>query len=128
MTRILVIDDEEDVCEALRLILEQHGYAVMCASNGRVALDAHRTEPFDLVITDLLMPEPDGIEVIMDLRRLSPEVKIIAISGGGQMGLYGLLLVAKKLGAQRALMKPFALSDLLAAVQEVLAEPDCNAG
>ncbi|MEX1020482.1 MAG: response regulator [Litorilinea sp.] len=120
---ILLIDNEEKLRESLRQELEQVGNCVTCAANGRIAMHLYRSQPFDLVITELIMPERDGLEVIMDLRKRMPDVKIIAISGGGQMGLHYMLSVAEKLGAQRALAKPFSSRQLLRAVQEVLALP-----
>lgn len=122
LPRILIIDDEEAVRETLRQALEHQGVAVTCAPNGRVAMNIYRKEYFDLVITELLMPERDGLEVIMDLRKQAPSVKIIAMSGGGQTGMYYMLAVAEKLGATRSLTKPFTPNQLLTAVREVLAE------
>lgn len=120
--RILIIDDEETVRESLRQTLERQGHTVTCAPNGRVAMNIYRKEDFDLVITELLMPERDGLEVIMDLRKQSPAVKIIAMSGGGKTGMYYMLSVAEKLGAKRSLTKPFTSNQILHTVSEVLAE------
>jgi DNA-binding response OmpR family regulator len=91
--------------------------------NGRFAAQIHRDDPADLIITDLFMPDTDGLEIIYQFRHEFPDVKIIAVSGGGSRGLVELLAVAKKMGAQRALMKPFAWEELLAAVQELLKPP-----
>lgn len=121
--RILLIDNEEEVRELLRHELEDNGNQVTCAANGRIAMHLYRSQPFDLVITELLMPERDGLEVIMDLRKRAPNVKIIAISGGGQSGMYSMLSIAEKLGARRALIKPFSMRHLLSIVREVLDEP-----
>ncbi len=122
MARILVVDDEILIREALRQVLEHAGYEVMDAPNGRVAMRLYDEKPADLVITDLIMPDQEGLETIMQLRRLSDRVKIIAISGGGRYGLSEFLDVAKKLGAQRTLNKPFNLQDILAIVNELLEE------
>jgi DNA-binding response OmpR family regulator len=91
--------------------------------NGRLAAQIHRSDPVDLIITDLFMPDTDGLEIINQFRQTYPGVKIIAVSGGGSRGLVELLSVAKKMGAQRALMKPFSWEQLLAAVQELLEQP-----
>jgi DNA-binding NtrC family response regulator len=120
-SKILIIDDEQDMLERLRQELESNGNTVKCAPNARIGMNLYRSEPFDLVITELIMPERDGLEVIMDLRKLKPSVKIIAISGGGNTGMYHVLSMAEKLGAQRSLIKPFTPNQLLATVHEVLA-------
>jgi DNA-binding response OmpR family regulator len=120
MARILVVDDNTSMREAVCEMLEQVGYTTVGAENGRNAAHIHRTEPIDLIITDLFMPDTDGLEIIYQFRREFPEVKIIAVSGGGTRGLVELLTVAKRMGAQRTLMKPFAWEELLAAVKELL--------
>ncbi|MGE3539222.1 MAG: response regulator [Candidatus Tectimicrobiota bacterium] len=120
MPRILLIDDEPYVRDVLRRFLEHAGYEVVEAPNGREALQQYDSIPIDLIITDLLMPEQDGLEIIQALRRQTPCVKIIAISGGGQTGLLDLLPIAEKLGAQCTLRKPLRRHELLAAVQQVL--------
>jgi DNA-binding NtrC family response regulator len=121
--RILLIDDEDDVRDDVRQMLEHEGIAVTCAANGQIAMRIYHKEAFDLVITDLLMPERDGLEVIMELKQASPDVKIIAMAGGSQTRMYDMLpVVARKLGAQRALIKPFTAAELLDAIREVLEE------
>ena len=120
MAHILVIDDEEEIRNILRQILEGQGYTVTEASNGREGLRRFSEKPADLVITDLLMPEKEGIETIIELRHTFPGVKIIAISGGGYVGPDKYLEMAKKLGAGKTFAKPFNISDLLKAVQELL--------
>lgn len=126
MSRILVIDDNTTMREAVCEMLRQSGYDAISVENGRVAVQMHRDAPVDLIITDLFMPDTDGLEIIYQFRHEFPEVKIIAVSGGGSRGLVELLSVAKKMGAQRALMKPFAWEDLLAAVEEMLTQNDVN--
>lgn len=121
MSRILVIDDNTSMREAVCEMLQQAGYETVPVENGRFAAQIHRSEPVDLIITDLFMPDTDGLEIIYQFRHEFPDVKIIAVSGGGSRGLVELLSVAKKMGAQRAIMKPFAWEDLLGAVQELLA-------
>ena len=120
MARILVVDDNASMREAVCEMLEQIGYVTVGAENGRNVAQIHRNDPVDLIITDLFMPDTDGLEIIFQFRREFPEVKIIAISGGGTRGLVELLTVAKKMGAQHALLKPFAWEELLAAVKELL--------
>ena len=120
MPRILVVDDNASIREAVCEMLEATGYQTVAAENGRLAATIHRTTPVDLLITDLFMPDTDGLEIIYQFRHDFPHVKIIAMSGGGSRGLVELLTVAKKMGAQRTFMKPFAWEDLIAAVQELV--------
>jgi DNA-binding response OmpR family regulator len=120
MSRILVVDDNTSMREAVCAMLQQVGYETIGAENGRNAAQIHRSEPVDIIITDLFMPDTDGLEIIYQFRREFPDVKIIAVSGGGTRGLVELLTVAKKMGAQRALTKPFTWEELLAAVKELL--------
>jgi len=121
VANILVIDDEAPMRRFVALALEKQGHAVAEAADGAEALKIMAERPVDLVITDLLMPETDGIETIMELRRLYPATKIIAISGGGeyQSGT-GFLRAAESLGADRTLTKPFQFQQLLPAVQALL--------
>lgn len=121
MSSILVIDDNTPMREAVCEMLQQAGYEAISVEDGRLAAELHRTTPVDLVITDLFMPDTDGLEIIYQFRHEFPDVKIIAVSGGGSRGMLDLLAVAKNLGAQRVLMKPFAREELLAAVEELLA-------
>ncbi len=121
MARILVIDDEEQLRIMFRESLERVGYQVMDASNGKLGLKLCQEEQFDLVITDILMPEKDGIETIGEIRRYFPETKIIAISGGGRrLKANDVLHTASILGAQCTLFKPFKLEELLSAVSDLL--------
>lgn len=120
MACILLIDDEPHVRDVLRRILEGASHQVIEATNGREALQYYQTTPIDVIITDILMPEQDGLETIQALRRHAPQAKIIAMSGGGQMGLLDLLPVAEKLGAQCTIRKPLRRHELLAAVHQVL--------
>lgn len=120
MARILVIDDNTLTRHMLRQALERAGYEVLEASNGKAGVQVQRSTPADMIITDILMPEQGGLETIRVLQRDSPGVKIIAISGGSQIGDYDSLAVAQSLGARQALQKPFTLQDMLHAVHEVL--------
>ncbi len=123
MARILLVEDDEAVRDLLRKTLVSAGYDVEEAPNGVVAVAAYRRQASDVVITDLVMPEKDGLEAIMELRRLDPAVKIIAMSGGGRsLGPGQLYLESARLfGALRTLAKPFTAQALLKAVSEVLA-------
>ena len=120
MTRILVVDDDLQLREMLRQMLEQVGYEIIDAPNGKVALDLYRESPTDLIITDLIMPEKEGIETIIELRREFPDARIIAISGGGRFVTEDYLYIARKLGALHTLSKPFKRQDMLDAVADVL--------
>lgn len=120
MARILIIDDNAEIRLILAEVLDEAGYATVTAASGRYAIDFHLEDPVDLIITDIFMPETDGLEVIYQFRRRFPEVKIIAISGGGARGLTELLTVAKRMGAQRTFMKPFEWHEILDAVSELV--------
>lgn len=120
MARILVIDDDTLMRSLLKTVLSGAGYEVLEAADGNEGLKSYRNSPTDLVITDLIMPEKEGIDTIMELRREFSTVKIIAISGGYQYGQNNNLSMAGKLGAMRTLAKPFNIVDLLAVVREVL--------
>ena len=120
MAHILVIDDDDQIRAMLRQMLDQAGYEVADAPDGKVAMRLHREVPAGLVITDLIMPEKEGIETIMELRRDFPEVKIIAISGGGRIEPEHYLQMAKGLGAMCSFTKPIERRKLLEAVEELL--------
>jgi DNA-binding response OmpR family regulator len=120
MARILVMDDEVQIRTMLRQLLERSGYDVVDAPNGKVGMELHGEEPADLVIVDILMPSKDGIETIKELTRHFPEVKIIAISGGGVLPQQEYLAMAKGLGAMCALAKPIEREELLEAIRELL--------
>ncbi len=121
MDRILIIDDEPQVRTLLLKCLELEGYQVMDAPNGKVGMELFQEEPFDLVITDIVMPEKDGIETIRELRRYLPETKIIAISGGSRsLEADYVLQTAETLGVHCTLFKPFEIEEFLNAVKYVL--------
>src|SRR3989442_12400990 len=122
MTRILIIDDEAPVRDLLRQMLEKEGYEVVEAREGDIGIRLFCENPADLIITDILMPEKEGIETILELRKVFPQVKIIAISGGGRMRNLDGLPVAKAFGAVCTLAKPFERKELLEAVRAVLAQ------
>ena len=120
MQRVLVIDDDEQVRALLYEILERAGFEVMEASNGVEGLKLYRIQPADLVITDLIMPEKEGVETIMELRSQFPNARIIAISGGQRAGGRDYLPIAARLGARRTVAKPFSRQEILEAVRETL--------
>ena len=120
MARILVVDDEELVRFTLRAMLEDAGHDVEEAVDGGAGLTQQKEAPFDMIIIDIFMPNKEGTETIMELRRNYPELKLIAISGGGGMGNLSYLEVAKKFGADLALSKPLTEGELLSAVDGLL--------
>ena len=124
MTRILLIDDDALARDILQQMLERAGYDVVEAASGRDGLQQYQASAIDLIITDILMPDQDGLEIIQELRRLAPEAKIIAITGGGQSGLLDLLPIAAKLGAQRTLRKPLQRLELLKAIRHLVPHHD----
>ena len=120
MSNILIIDDDTQILRMLRQILERENYHVTEASNGKQGLKLYRENHADLVITDIIMPEKEGIEMIIEVKRDYPDVKIIAISGGGRIKSEDYLDIAKKLGAHRIFAKPVERKELLNAVRDLL--------
>lgn len=117
MPSVLVVDDEDQIRQLIRETLEQAGYEVREARDGKDGLERYRAQPTDVVIMDILMPDQDGLESIMTLRREFPGARIIAITGGSDMiGILNFLDVAKMLGARRTLQKPFEMKTLVEAV------------
>jgi DNA-binding response OmpR family regulator len=115
MARILVIDDDEEVRQMLRRILEHDGHEVEEAANGDLGIRAFKANPADLVITDIIMPDKEGIETIRDLHRAYPDLKII----GGRVGPSDYLHAARMLGAKRTFTKPFSRQEILDTVHEL---------
>ena len=132
MGSILIIDDEEDIRDALQMVLESAGHDVKVASNGKEAVELQRKTPADLIITDIIMPEKDGVTTIKEIRDEFPGIRVIAISGGGgvQSAEYvpeaitttAYLAAAKEAGADRVFTKPFERKDLIDAVDELFAK------
>ncbi len=120
MARLLVIDDNELVRTTIARMLKSAGHTVAMADNGRSGLAAARDGDFDLAVVDILMPEKEGIETIMELRRDHPAIKLVGISGGGQAGALDFLEAAKQLGADATLKKPIRLDHLLNTVRDLL--------
>jgi CheY-like chemotaxis protein len=125
MARILIIDDDDQVRTMLRRTLEADGHEVEEAPNGSVGISKYKGNPADLIITDIYMPEKEGLETIIELKRDYPEVRILAISGGSRDMDLDFLPVATKLGAEKTLNKPIERRALLSAVNELVGdEPD----
>ena len=120
MSSILVVEDDDQLRTMLKLLLTGAGHDVTEASDGAGVCDMHQRNPFDLIITDLVMPGIEGLGVITEVRRRDPKVRIIAISGAGERRAAEYLKMAKKLGAQVALSKPFSNEQFLAAVSSIL--------
>lgn len=121
MRKILVIEDDPIVRQTIARILERKDYKVVVAVNGLLGLRLFQSEQPDLVITDIVVPDKEGIETIADIRRDRATTPIIAISGGGRRGNVDFLAIAKKFGANEILAKPFAADDLLGSVARCLA-------
>jgi two-component system chemotaxis response regulator CheY len=121
MASVLIIDDDTSIRRMLRTALERAGHAVEEAGNGAEGMLRYRSAPADLVITDVFMPDQDGIETIQQLREEFPDARILAISGGSVGGASGTLTDAMLLGANATLAKPFTIDQLTSAVAGILA-------
>ena len=119
---VLVIDDEPVVRQSLEILLETYGFQVALARDGAQGLAAFRRIQPDLVLTDIVMPNQDGIETILTMRRERPSTKIIAMSGRGLSGNTEYIDIAARLGANAAIPKPLEPVTLIAAVQALVAE------
>jgi DNA-binding NtrC family response regulator len=122
MIKILVIEDDNAFRQVLVTMLARAGYEVIQAENGNEALRQCQSIQPDLVLTDIIMPDKEGLETIQELLNLAPNMKIIAMSGGGRFGPNSYLPLAEKLGAKRTLQKPFMRDELLSTIIEVLGE------
>jgi DNA-binding response OmpR family regulator len=121
VSHILVIDDDIDLRDIIQEALRAEGYDVSVAADGSQGIALHRKQPASLLITDIFMPNKEGIETIRDFRAEFPDVPIIAMSGGGRLKRRGgTLFAAKEVGAKTILRKPFEMSDLLTSVAAVL--------
>ena len=119
LTRVLVVDDDPGLRTFLRMLLELAGYEVALAANGLDALEEQRKNPAAIILTDLFMPDVEGMETIVKLREEFPQARIIVMSGGGAYRGADYLSLARELGAARALKKPFAPQDLIDAMRQV---------
>ncbi|MCC6415859.1 MAG: response regulator [Opitutaceae bacterium] len=116
--RILIVDDEPTVCGITQLLLEDAGCEVVCTTDAMRALGEIEQGEFDLLITDMIMPDMDGVELINSVRRAKPGQRIMAVSGGGHAPRESYLRIASMYGANRVLAKPFNRTELLKAVVE----------
>lgn len=122
MAKILVFDDEPSILLMLKKMLEKAGHEVDLALNGKDGIALFEKNRPDLVITDIIMPEKEGLETILELRKRYPDLKIIAISGGGRIGPDGYLPSAKLFGADMIFQKPLIQKDFMQAVSLLLNE------
>ena len=120
MARILVIDDEKEFLEFLREFLEEYGYEVVTAENGIEAIQLYKHIPADIVITDLLMPQKDGEETILELQQINQKVKIIVITGGGDISGEDHIQLLESFNVDHAFLKPFNPERLLTVLKESL--------
>ena len=123
MTRILVVDDDVHARTVAKAILEHAGFEVTEAVDGAAGLKAYRDTDADLVLCDMFMPDVDGLELIRELRREAPDLKVVAMSAGGFHGTLDVLVIARRLGAVEALSKPFNPRELVRVVQRALGPP-----
>ena len=120
MTKILIIDDEEPIRKMLRMLLEKNGYDVMDAHNGIQGVKLFKEHGPDIIITDLIMPDKEGLETIREIKKINPNIKIIAMSGGGVVDPDIYLDMAKKFGAQYSFAKPVNNDELLSTIKKLL--------
>jgi YesN/AraC family two-component response regulator len=119
MYDILVVDDEPMIREGLKVALEMEGHRAITASDGTEALKmVDETKP-QVIITDIIMPETDGIEVICTVKESNPDIKILAISGGGRISASDHLKIARQLGAKGVLTKPFSTEELICEINKL---------
>lgn len=116
--KILMVDDEQDICGIAQILLENAGCDVTCVTDANQALTTLERGEFDLIITDMLMPEMDGVELINSVRRIRPDQRIMAISGGGVAPRESYLQIATMYGVTGVLAKPFNRDQLIRAVME----------
>ena len=119
-TSVLIVDDNADMRSFVKIVLERAGFEAQVAADGESALDLQRAHPVDVLITDIFMPECDGIELIHQFKSTFPQVKIIAMSGGGRISRTDYLSFAADIGADLVLRKPFAADTLLSMLQDLL--------
>ncbi len=120
----LIIDDEKEIRETISKILALENTSSVCAETGAKAIAKYSSgDRFDFVICDIVMPEKEGLETIMEIKKIDSSAKILAISGGGRASSTEYLLIAKKFGADNSLRKPFRKSELLDAIEEMFPSP-----
>jgi len=126
MPGVLIVEDDKELREMLKMMLLRKNFTVLEAENGKAAITHFKPTLTDVVVTDLIMPEEDGLKVVIKLRELKPSIKIIAISGGGKVGPGSYLNLAKALGADAIYSKPFSLNDLVAKIEQLLDNEQLN--
>lgn len=122
--RILLVDDEEAIRKMVLAVLGDERYSFTEATNGAEALHILETASFDLIITDVIMPDCDGIELVMTVRKKLPDIKVIVMSGGGRVQANHYLNLAQKLGATRVFEKPFDTLEFRQAAHDLLPDAD----
>jgi CheY-like chemotaxis protein len=129
MSHVLIIDDSEEIRSSVRAMMESMGFDVSEATDGQDGVDRFRQERFDLVISDVVMPRKDGLQAIREIREMSPDIPIVAMSGGTHVSAGGCdqitgytLSIAEELGATRTIGKPFSRENLRAVIRESVAE------
>jgi len=120
MPAILIVDDDSMVRKMLVKVFQKEDYTTFEAPDGKSALKVYRDENIDVIITDIVMPDMEGIETIRELRKINPDVKIIAFSGGGSLAPGGYLKIAASMGARYTFQKPFDIHELKDAVKKLL--------
>lgn len=123
MARVLIADDDQRMRDATRAMLEEEGHFVIEAKEGAEALRLLQTERIDVIVCDMFMPGQDGIQTIQALRRDFPQLKIIAVSGGGYSGAIDVLRMARLIGATEVLSKPYSRGALFEAINRVMRVP-----
>jgi DNA-binding response OmpR family regulator len=119
MAQILLIDDDDQFRDMLRITLQRMGHDVVEAADGRIALRLGAQQNFDVAMVDMIMPDKEGMETITEMRKSKPDMRIIAMSGGGRMNSRDILLLAAGIGANKTLAKPFSNEELADALRAV---------
>lgn len=120
MGKIMVVDDDIGIKKLLENAFLKVGYEVSAFTSGKDAINKFKNDPHDVLITDIIMPEKDGIETIIEIKKIEPNIKIIAISGGGRIKADDYLNIVKKLGVDYTFSKPFSIKEILEAVNNLL--------
>jgi len=120
MSHILVIDDDAHIRELITIMLESEGHSVVLAEDGLIGLQMLEDNTFNLIITDIIMPNQEGIETIVQIKSRNPDIKILAISGGGRIGSTDYLTLAENFGVDKTLSKPFYHKDFIDCIKDLL--------
>ncbi|MHC4836823.1 MAG: response regulator [Planctomycetota bacterium] len=122
MGKILIADDDFEIRDSLQKLLQLKGHEVELAKDGLEACKALDADHFDLMVTDIVMPNQEGLESIMQARQKHPDLHLIAMSGGGKARTENYLRMAKTFGAEAIFMKPFSPREMLEKVDELLGD------